>query len=130
MLNVAATLAFLLTAFVIHSECSSHFGGHDEVHDEAHIKQHLEDKIDVSKMTEEQQRFYYFSMSDLNKDNFIDGTEILKALTHDHSGGTGPGQPVVDEESYITMVDGVLKDMDFNGDGYIDFSQKKQKQGS
>ncbi|VDO81132.1 unnamed protein product [Heligmosomoides polygyrus] len=88
-----------------------------------HIKQHLEHKIDVSTLSEEQQRFHYFSIHDLNKDNNIDGIEILKALTHDHSSGPGSGAPVVDEESYVSMIDTVLRDMDFNGDGYIDFAE-------
>lgn len=29
-------------------------------------------------------RFHYFSMNDLDKDNRVDGIEILKALTHTH----------------------------------------------
>lgn len=49
----------------------------------------MEDKIDVNNMTEEQTRFYYFSMHDLNKDQVIDGIEILKALTHDHENEKG-----------------------------------------
>lgn len=107
--------------------CDRQFAGPEEVDDEGHIKQHLENKIDVSQLTEEQRRFHYFSMSDLNKDGNIDGTEILKALTHDHSEETGPGAPVTDEEHYITMVDAVLHDMDADGDGFIAFAEYMKK---
>ncbi|ETN77856.1 EF hand, partial [Necator americanus] len=106
---------------------TQHFGGNSEVHDEGHIKQHLEDKIDVGTMTEEQQRFHYFSMNDLDKDNRIDGIEIVKALTHSHEKGTGPGIPVQNDDELIAMVDDVLHDMDLNGDGYIDYAEYLKK---
>ncbi|CAI4223351.1 unnamed protein product [Auanema sp. JU1783] len=106
------------------------FAGTHEVHDEAHIKQHLENKIEVEKLSEEQQRFHYFSMHDLNKDQYIDGIEIVKALTHDHENESGPGIRIDDEENIVTMVDGVLKDLDINGDGLIDYAEYSRKQKS
>lgn len=99
----------------------------------------MEDKIDVNNMTEEQTRFYYFSMHDLNKDQVIDGIEILKALTHDHENekGThkealklcllGPGVAFEDEEKLITMIDAVLNDLDLNGDGVVDYAEYSRK---
>ena len=53
-----------------------------------HLKLHLENKIDVSneEWNDEKEMFHYFSMHDLNKDAVIDGLEIMKAITHDHSG--------------------------------------------
>ncbi|CAJ0589548.1 unnamed protein product [Cylicocyclus nassatus] len=84
----ALTITWLISANV-HSVVSTRFAGNEEIHDEGHIKQHLQDKIEVEKMTEEQKRFYYFSMNDLDHDNRIDGTEIVKALTHTHEGETG-----------------------------------------
>ncbi|XGW05599.1 hypothetical protein V3C99_016172 [Haemonchus contortus] len=118
--------ACLICVFLVNGD--REFAGNEEVHDESHIKKHLEDKIDVSKMTEDQQRFHYFSMSDLNKDNYIDGNEVLKALTHDHEGNTGPGIPVQDEDAIITMIDAVMKQMDVNGDGYVDFAEYMKDQ--
>ncbi|KAK5976431.1 hypothetical protein GCK32_003662 [Trichostrongylus colubriformis] len=73
-------------------------------------------------------RFHYFSISDLNKDNLIDGNEVLKALTHDHSGNTGPGVAIEDENAMVQMVDAVLADMDINGDGFIDFAEYMKEQ--
>ncbi|CAA96671.2 EF-hand domain-containing protein [Caenorhabditis elegans] len=105
------------------------FAEEKEVHDEEHIKQHLENKIEVEKLTEEQQRFHYFSMHDLNKDNFIDGIEILKALTHTHDAhDSGHPVPVSDEAETERLVDAVLDDLDFNGDGVIDYGEYLKRQ--
>ncbi|VDO39240.1 unnamed protein product [Haemonchus placei] len=97
--------ACLTCAFLVNGD--RQFAGNEEVHDE---------------------RFHYFSMSDLNKDNYIDGNEVLKALTHDHEGNTGPGIPVQDEDAIITMIDTVMKQMDVNGDGYVDFAEYMKDQ--
>uniref|UniRef100_A0A1I7XI18 EF-hand domain-containing protein n=1 Tax=Heterorhabditis bacteriophora TaxID=37862 RepID=A0A1I7XI18_HETBA len=73
-------------------------------------------------------------MHDLDKDNRIDGTEILKALTHDHDHETvkvqsiGPGISIDNEDEMITMIDAVLVDLDLNADGYIDYSEYLKKQ--
>ncbi|CAJ0582721.1 unnamed protein product, partial [Mesorhabditis spiculigera] len=99
------------------------FGDQTEMKDEAHIKQHFENKIDVEAMTEEQRRFHYFSMHDLDKDGKIDGIEIMKSLTHSHEGDQGAGTPISDEDAMIRMIDSVLEQMDINGDGYIDFAE-------
>ncbi|RCN28366.1 hypothetical protein ANCCAN_21928 [Ancylostoma caninum] len=64
-------------------------------------------------------------MNDLDKDNRVDGIEILKALTHTHDPKHGPSQT---DDELITMVDAVLKDMDLNGDGYIDYAEYLKKQ--
>ncbi|UMM34875.1 hypothetical protein L5515_007750 [Caenorhabditis briggsae] len=92
-----------------------------------HIKQHLENKIEVEKLTEEQQRFHYFALHDLNKDNFIDGIEILKALTHDHGEHPSAG-PSTDEGEAERLVDAVLDDLDTNGDGVIDYAEYLKRQ--
>ncbi|CAI2353862.1 unnamed protein product [Caenorhabditis sp. 36 PRJEB53466] len=104
------------------------FADEKEVHDEGHIKQHLENKIEVEKLTEEQQRFHYFSMHDLNKDNLIDGTEILKALTHEHGDHNDGRSPMADEVEIERLVDAVLDDLDTNGDGVIDYSEYLKRQ--
>ncbi|VDN36944.1 unnamed protein product [Cylicostephanus goldi] len=69
-------------------------------------------------------------MNDLDHDNRIDGTEILKALTHTHEGDTGPGVPIQNEDDIVSMVDAVLQDMDFNGDGYIDYAEYLKRQNT
>ncbi|VDO20210.1 unnamed protein product [Heligmosomoides polygyrus] len=92
------------------------------------LYEHLKSKIgevDPLKMTEEQQRFFYFKVFDLNKDDRIDGLEILFALTHAHDDDTGEiyGGSVPDEELYVKRIDNVLRDVDSNGDGYIDYAE-------
>ncbi|CAD6186755.1 unnamed protein product [Caenorhabditis auriculariae] len=122
---------FLIFCLLSTAFCAVKFAGDSEVHDEAHIKQHLENKIEVEKLTEDQQKFHYFSMHDLNKDNQIDGIEIMKAITHDHSSqtelGHGLGNPVTHEEEMIGLVDSVLHDLDANNDGFIDYAEYNRK---
>ncbi|WKY09377.1 hypothetical protein Q1695_002050 [Nippostrongylus brasiliensis] len=62
------------------------FGAKSEVDDQSHIKMHLKDKIDIESMTHEQQIFHYFRMYDLNRDNVLDGLELLKMNLHVHDG--------------------------------------------
>ncbi|CAJ0589549.1 unnamed protein product [Cylicocyclus nassatus] len=123
------TITWLISANV-HCVGSTYFARNEEIHDEGHIKQHLQDKIEIEKMTEEQKRFHYFSMNDLDHDNRIDGTEILKALTHTHEGDTGLGTPVQNEDDMISMIDAVLADMDLNGDGYVDYAEYLKRTGT
>ncbi|CAI5450882.1 unnamed protein product [Caenorhabditis angaria] len=128
LLLICCLLIFTLN---VSGEGSGHnFGQKDDVHDEEHIKQHLENKIEVEKLSEEQQRFHYFSMHDLNKDNFIDGIEILKALMHEHTRteNDAPGRPVQNEVEIERLVDAVLEDLDQNGDGVIDYSEYLKRQ--
>lgn len=47
----------------------------------------MEGKVDpTANMTPEQLQFHYFNMHDLNKDSSLDGIELIKAITHFHSG--------------------------------------------
>ncbi|KAK6053515.1 EF hand [Cooperia oncophora] len=115
-----AVLICLTIAFVVADEENHHFADHAEIHNEQHIKQHLKHVAESHNLTEEQQRFHYFSMNDLNKDNLIDGNEIIKAVTHSH---TSLGKPVEDEDAMIEMIDSLMENIDLNGDGFIDFPE-------
>ncbi|KAI6190583.1 hypothetical protein M3Y97_00134300 [Aphelenchoides bicaudatus] len=104
------------------------FGSFGEVHDKEHMKQHLGNKIDVEQMNEQKQRFHYFKLHDLNKDGALDGIEIIKALTHSHEEhDSKPRDPMQDSE-LENLVDAVLKDMDLNNDGRINFAEYLRKQ--
>uniref|UniRef100_A0A914X1H7 EF-hand domain-containing protein n=1 Tax=Plectus sambesii TaxID=2011161 RepID=A0A914X1H7_9BILA len=103
------------------------FGAHDEVHDADHIKQHLENQIDTDKLelNEEQKRFHYFSMHDLNKDNRIDGNEIIKAMAHEHTSAMDGNrdQAPLSEAALETLTDSILQEIDYNNDGYVDYAE-------
>jgi hypothetical protein len=112
-----------------------------------HIKAHLEDKLELGekKMSPEEERYHYFSMNDLNKvcpmfvkvcfplpikDNVIDGIEVWKAIhhNHDHHGKLeGPPATPLSDEEVEKSVDDVMKDIDLNGDGAIDYSEYIKK---
>ncbi|KAL3083003.1 hypothetical protein niasHS_010805 [Heterodera schachtii] len=110
----------------------THFGDQVDVYNEEHIKQHLEDKLDTGewKMTEDEERFHYFSMNDLNKDRVLDGIEVWKAIHHTHNEegelSGPPPQPISDTDGE-KAVDDIMKEIDLNGDGVIDYSEYLNK---
>ncbi|GMT10708.1 hypothetical protein PFISCL1PPCAC_2005 [Pristionchus fissidentatus] len=116
------------------AQAAQHFGG-DAAHDSAHIKEHLDGKIDpTANMTPEQLQFHYFNMHDLDKNGKLDGIELIKAITHFHNENPAPGHdgqmpPLPSEVELEQMIDSILRDDDFNGDGFIDYGEflKAQK---
>ncbi|VDD94479.1 unnamed protein product [Enterobius vermicularis] len=92
-----------------------------------HLKIHLGDKIDVDKeaWNPDKEIFHYFSMHDLNKDDVIDGLEVINAVTHDHEEHGAPQQAkeTISDEALESVVDQLLKDIDINDDGLIDYSE-------
>uniref|UniRef100_A0A914CK07 Multiple coagulation factor deficiency protein 2 n=1 Tax=Acrobeloides nanus TaxID=290746 RepID=A0A914CK07_9BILA len=104
------------------------FADQKSVHDQAHIKQHLDSKIDIDevKLDPEKERFHYFSMHDLNQDNLIDGIEIAKAITHSHDEDSNT--PTADDIKIEQIVDSVLKNLDANNDGFIDYIEYVRNQ--
>ncbi|TKR88727.1 hypothetical protein L596_012927 [Steinernema carpocapsae] len=121
-----------LLALVCHALADEHHGNFADkasIHDQEHLKQHLENKVDTEeKWDEEQERFHYFQMHDLNKDGLIDGVEILKALNHEHPADGSAPRPPMEESQVEKMVDLVLKDIDANDDGFIDYGEYVKKQ--
>ncbi|KAH7730761.1 Protein T04F3.4 [Aphelenchoides avenae] len=97
--------------------------------DVSHLKQHLDHQIDVdtTKWDQTHERFRYFAMHDLNRDNLLDGTEVLKAYTQ-HSHGTRTTE-VMSEAELENLVDMVMKDLDFNNDGFIDYAEYSKNLG-
>lgn len=66
------------------------------------MQEHLEEVVkepDLSNMTDEQLEFYYFQFHDVDKNNKLDGLEILQALFHiDHHELEGAGDGTDDVE--------------------------------
>ncbi|KHN81346.1 Multiple coagulation factor deficiency protein 2 -like protein [Toxocara canis] len=113
------------------------FGG-QQAQDAEHIKEHLDGKVDpTANMTPEQLQFHYFNMHDLDKNGKLDGIELIKAITHFHQENPGPAHqgsnvppPLPSEVELEQMIDSILREDDFDGDGYIDYGEflKAQKQ--
>ena len=96
-----------------------------------HIKEHLEGKVDpTANMTPEQLQFHYFNMHDLDKNGRLDGVELIKAITHFHQENPGPQHqnrdqppPLPSEVELEQMIDSILREDDYNGDGFIDYGE-------
>lgn len=113
------------------------------VHDAEHIKEHLKDVVDKPKeeMSEEELEFHYFKLHDYDDNNKLDGTEVVKAITHFHADeetqekdANKPEAKVFSDEEIANIVDMVLKEDDINNDGYIEYvefitAQRKARGG-
>ena len=88
-----------------------------------HIKEHLKDgaEVNVDDLTDEELHFYYFTLHDYDQNKKLDGLEILYAIT-DHADAAEEDLPGTEEEG-AKMVDRVLRRMDQNSDGYIDYPE-------
>ncbi|KAK3092737.1 hypothetical protein FSP39_006750 [Pinctada imbricata] len=82
-------------------------------------------------MSEEELEFHYFKLHDYDSNNRLDGTEIVKAITHFHEEGeqheASPDaqqqKKVFSDEELVNIVDLVLKEDDLNLDGYIEYAE-------
>jgi len=127
-MHVAIIAVFLTKAFLLGSyidSCGADFADRDQVGDTVHLKQHLESKIDVDgkEWDKEQQFFHYFQVSDLNRDSYIDGVEVSKAISHQHEEQARAWS----DEEIESAVDPLLKKMDANSDGFIDYTEYRLK---
>ena len=100
--------------------------GSDDV---AHIREHLKTQYGMNDdhvddyMKEYDAQTQFFAMHDYDNNTKLDGLELLKAMTHNHDDEEGDGEKKEegkDEESLVDFVDLILKDQDYNNDGYID----------
>ncbi|XP_033735753.1 multiple coagulation factor deficiency protein 2 homolog [Pecten maximus] len=125
------------------TEQSEQVGFHDDkvVHDEAHLKEHLQEEIDTSKpMTPQEMEFHYFRLHDADNNTKLDGLEIMSALSHmsnmyDLTAAEKAGksdQEVAElqrkrsdeaTKHYADIVDKVLREDDFDQDGYISYPE-------
>uniref|UniRef100_A0A0K0EML3 EF-hand domain-containing protein n=1 Tax=Strongyloides stercoralis TaxID=6248 RepID=A0A0K0EML3_STRER len=119
-------MKFLITFIILflYKILAHEFGKDDSIHDKEHLKEHLQDKIDINnaEWTEDQERYYYFRLHDTNKDNIIDGMEIMKAYTH-HDHRLDGTKPVLEDYQIENLVDAVLHEMDTNNDGFITYAE-------
>uniref|UniRef100_A0A915JJ95 EF-hand domain-containing protein n=1 Tax=Romanomermis culicivorax TaxID=13658 RepID=A0A915JJ95_ROMCU len=99
-----------------------------------HIKSHLDGQVNTNQqMNEEQMRYHYFKMHDHNNDNALDGLELIQAITHYHGDNTGPDAPPppkFQETELESITNNILRDDDYNNDGYIDYSEFVKSQAA
>ncbi|KAL5286455.1 MCFD2 family protein [Megaselia abdita] len=92
-----------------------------------HIQEHMEVPIDTSKMSEAELQFHYFKMHDSDNNNKLDGCELIKSLIHWHDGDDGEVQgSVYTDEDLSSIIDDVLKLMDKNHDGLVDYAEYRR----
>lgn len=97
------------------------------VHDKDHMKEHLAGTtVDFESLTEDQLRFHYFRVHDVEGDSRLDGLELLQSLLHFHSEAIsiyGAQPRVFSDDELSLMVDPVLESDDKNQDGFIDYAE-------
>ncbi|XP_011193290.2 involucrin isoform X2 [Zeugodacus cucurbitae] len=105
----------------------------------AHIQEHMQVPIDTSKMSEAELQFHYFKMHDSDNNNKLDGCELIKSLIHwhvqgshdkkdEHHGTDEEKGKIYSDESLTDIIDYVLKQMDLNNDGYVDYAEYRKSE--
>ncbi|KRF99737.1 uncharacterized protein Dwil_GK22695, isoform B [Drosophila willistoni] len=110
----------------------------------AHIQEHMQVPIDTSKMSEAELQFHYFKMHDSDNNNKLDGCELIKSLIHWHvekpSTDLNEGETekpaehksgsVYTDKALEDTIDYVLKNMDLNDDGFVDWAEYRKTEGN
>lgn len=91
------------------------------------MKLHIEEIDENKKMNEEDERFHYFDIHDLNKDSHIDGIELWKAVHHNHK--EGELEEITPDEEIEKLVDEAFKEIDLDGNGLISYPEYLKKLG-
>lgn len=87
------------------------------------MKEHLknETEINLDDMSDDELHFYYFTLNDYDQNKKLDGLEILYAI-NDRPDAADEDLPLTEEEG-ANRVDAILRRMDQNSDGYIDYPE-------
>ncbi|XP_060649490.1 G-box-binding factor isoform X3 [Drosophila nasuta] len=110
----------------------------------AHIQEHMQVPIDTSKMSEAELQFHYFKMHDSDNNNKLDGCELIKSLIHWHV--EDPNKPITKDtdkpaeddhkgnvytdKALEDTIDYVLKSMDLNNDGFVDYAEYRKTEAN
>ncbi|XP_033164218.1 G-box-binding factor isoform X2 [Drosophila mauritiana] len=111
----------------------------------AHIQEHMQVPIDTSKMSEAELQFHYFKMHDSDNNNKLDGCELIKSLIHWHVKDSSEKPPVegqteqpddhksgsvYTDKALEETIDYVLKSMDLNNDGFVDWAEYRKTEAN
>ncbi|XP_032596470.1 G-box-binding factor isoform X3 [Drosophila grimshawi] len=111
----------------------------------AHIQEHMQVPIDTSKMSEAELQFHYFKMHDSDNNNKLDGCELIKSLIHWHVDPKNPEAEgttehpddvehktgtVYTDKALAETIDYVLKTMDLNNDGFVDYAEYRKTEAN
>nr|CAB3263684.1 multiple coagulation factor deficiency protein 2 homolog [Phallusia mammillata] len=96
-------------------------------HNKAHLKEDLSGIIDKNPedMNPVELQFHYFRQHDYDNDEKLDGNELAADFIQLHVKNAENVDLVVDDRLIIDHVDGLMKQTDQNGDGYVDFHEYK-----
>lgn len=143
-----ATLVFASAAMVVAHESHQQHAGEAKEHvnplkntkEQAdHIIEELNEIMKTkpkAEMTDKELQFHYFKLHDFDNNNKLDGSEIVKAMTHHHEDPNHPGgvpkenlPPVQPDSELAGIIDAILSTDDTNKDGYIDFLEFMKSNG-
>ena len=88
VLAVEVMMVVLSTGFVlghIHPHANARHNKMKMVEDKEHLKEDLEERFSkaaVENMTDEEKDYHYFRLHDFDKNDMLDGLEVLKAVNH------------------------------------------------
>jgi len=102
--------------------------------DVGHIREHLKSQYGFNDeqadqyLKEYDAQTQFFVMHDYDNNTKLDGLELLKSMTHYHDDHEEGHHEESDKEpdnadTLIEFVDMILKDQDYNNDGYIDYPE-------
>merc|ERR1712179_127038 len=103
------------------------------VQDKEHLKEDLEERFSkeaVENMTDEEKNYHYFRLHDFDKNDKLDGLEVLKAVNHvieEDDGGENAANTedlkVKQFDLLVEMIDKVLELDDTDKDGLLSYSE-------
>ena len=84
------------------------------------IQSHLELELEsfnfdsIKNMTEEERDYHYFRLHDFDKNDLLDGLEVLKAMSHTHAKDNKDDPDQLEESSFDDMVVMIDKVNEYN----------------
>ena len=151
-MSVVTSLSLLTLLPLVTSHIHPHARSAKKSESAEEVKNHLELELEsfnsdsLEKMTEEERDYHYFRLHDFDKNDLLDGLEVLKAMSHTHgtnSKGEIPPEEHLEGTSFddmVVMIDKVdidniqnlnncnpyvqvLEKDDVNKDGFLSYSE-------